>query len=86
MRNAGRRHHRQKGSLGAVLNPPNQYVIPFFQRDYRWDQPEWKTLWDDLAELLSWHLDCDGPGTLAETARGVRGLLDRRGFSGRRAT
>src|SRR3954468_17306807 len=38
-------------TLGAVLNSPNQYVIPVFQRYYRWDQPEWETLWDDLSEL-----------------------------------
>ena len=38
-------------TLGAVLNSPNQYVIPVFQRYYRWDQPEWDKLWDDLAEL-----------------------------------
>src|SRR4051812_16833235 len=38
-------------TLGAVLNSPNQYVIPVFQRYYRWDQPEWEKLWDDLAEL-----------------------------------
>ena len=38
-------------TLGAVLNSPNQYVIPVFQRYYRWDQPEWEKLWDDLTEL-----------------------------------
>src|SRR3954468_15477646 len=38
-------------TLGAVLNSPNQYVIPVFQRYYRWDQPEWEKLWEDLAEL-----------------------------------
>src|SRR3954454_442987 len=38
-------------TLGAVLNSPNQYVIPVFQHHYRWDQPEWEKLWDDLAEL-----------------------------------
>jgi prepilin-type processing-associated H-X9-DG protein len=38
-------------TLGAVLNSPDQYVIPVFQRYYRWDQPEWETLWDDLDEL-----------------------------------
>lgn len=27
-------------TLGAVLNSPNQYVIPVFQRCYCWDQPE----------------------------------------------
>jgi hypothetical protein len=38
-------------TLGAVLNSPKQYVIPVFQHYYRWDQPEWEKLWDDLAEL-----------------------------------
>ncbi len=38
-------------TLGAVLNSPSPYVIPVSQRYYRWDQPEWETLWDDLAEL-----------------------------------
>jgi uncharacterized protein with ParB-like and HNH nuclease domain len=27
-------------TLGDILNSPNQYVIPVFQRYYRWDQPE----------------------------------------------
>lgn len=27
-------------TLGAVLNSPNQYVIPVFQRCYCWDQPK----------------------------------------------
>ncbi len=38
-------------TLGAVLNSPNQYVIPVFQRQDRWDQPEREALRDDLAEL-----------------------------------
>jgi hypothetical protein len=38
-------------ALGAILNSPNQYVIPVFQRYYRWDQPEWEKLWADLVEL-----------------------------------
>ncbi len=38
-------------TLGALLYSPNQYVIPVFQRYYRWDQPEWEKLRDDLAEL-----------------------------------
>ena len=38
-------------TLGAILNSPNQYVIPVFQRYYRWDQPEWEKLWADLTEL-----------------------------------
>ena len=38
-------------TLGAILNSPNQYVIPVFQRYYRWSQPEWDKLWTDLTEL-----------------------------------
>ena len=38
-------------TLGAILNSPNQYVIPVFQRYYRWDQPEWEKLWADLSDL-----------------------------------
>ena len=38
-------------TLGQILTSPNQYVIPVFQRYYRWDQPEWDKLWTDLAEL-----------------------------------
>src|SRR5262245_30124272 len=38
-------------TLGAILNSPNQYVIPVFQRYYRWDQPEWDKLWADLTDL-----------------------------------
>ena len=53
----GREADRETGmkssnlTLGAVLNSPNQYVIPVFQRYYRWDQPEWDKLKDDLADL-----------------------------------
>ena len=32
-------------------------------------------------DFFSWHLYCDDPRMLSETARGVRGLLDRRGFA-----
>lgn len=38
-------------TLGEVLASPCQYVIPVFQRYYRWDQPQWDTLWKDLADL-----------------------------------
>ncbi len=38
-------------TLGAVLNSPNQYVIPVCQRHDRRDQPEWEKFRDDLAEL-----------------------------------
>ena len=38
-------------TLGQILTSPNQYVIPVFQRYYRWDQPQWDTLWADLTDL-----------------------------------
>ncbi len=36
----------------SVLNGPNQYVIPVFQRYYSWDKDNWEQLWTDLTELL----------------------------------
>ena len=37
--------------LGAILYSPNQYVIPVYQRHYRWDSDEWEKLWENLEEL-----------------------------------
>ena len=38
-------------NLGAILYSPNQYVIPVFQRHYRWEEPQWEKLWENLNEL-----------------------------------
>jgi uncharacterized protein with ParB-like and HNH nuclease domain len=38
-------------NLGAILYSPSQYVIPVFQRHYRWEEPQWEKLWDNLMEL-----------------------------------
>ncbi len=38
-------------TLGHVLYAPSQYVIPVFQRNYRWDQPQWERLWTSLMEI-----------------------------------
>lgn len=38
-------------TLGEILASPSQYVIPVFQRYYRWDQPQWDKLWSDVADL-----------------------------------
>ena len=38
-------------TVGAVVNSPNQHVIPVTRRHDRTDHLEWETLWDDLAEL-----------------------------------
>lgn len=37
--------------LAGILVPPYQYVVPVFQRFYRWDQPQWEKLWENLTEL-----------------------------------
>ena len=28
-------------TLGEILYAPGQYVIPVFQRNYRWEMPQW---------------------------------------------
>jgi uncharacterized protein with ParB-like and HNH nuclease domain len=38
-------------TLGEILYSPSQYVIPVFQRNYRWEPPQWAKLWDSLIEI-----------------------------------
>src|SRR4051794_26221459 len=38
-------------TLGHVLYSPSQYVIPVFQRNYRWETPQWQKLWNSLIEI-----------------------------------
>ncbi len=38
-------------TLGAILYSPSQYVIPVFQRNYRWEEQQWEKLWNSLAEI-----------------------------------
>ena len=40
-------------TLGQILYSPSQYVIPVFQRNYRWETPQWDKLWDSLIEIQS---------------------------------
>lgn len=42
-------------TLEDLLNSPNQYVIPIFQRNYSWERKHWGNLWDDIEEL--WTFD-----------------------------
>ena len=37
--------------LQTILNSPNQYIIPVFQRYYTWGKKEWNQLWEDIEEL-----------------------------------
>ena len=38
-------------TLGHVLYAPSQYVIPVFQRSYRWEMPQWEKYWSSLVEI-----------------------------------
>jgi uncharacterized protein with ParB-like and HNH nuclease domain len=38
-------------SLGEVLFSLSQYVIPVFQRNYRWERPQWEKFWLSLTEI-----------------------------------
>lgn len=38
-------------TLGQILYSPSQYVIPVFQRNYRWEAAQWAKLWDSLQEI-----------------------------------
>lgn len=40
-------------TLGQILYSPSQYVIPVFQRNYRWERPQWEKLWSSLVEIQS---------------------------------
>lgn len=38
-------------TLGQILYSPSQYVIPVFQRNYRWETAQWAKFWDGLNEI-----------------------------------
>lgn len=38
-------------TLGDILSKNSQYVIPVFQRGYRWEQPQWEKYWASLLEI-----------------------------------
>jgi hypothetical protein len=33
-------------TLGEILYAPSQYVIAVFQRNYRWEMPQWAKFWE----------------------------------------
>jgi hypothetical protein len=39
-------------TVGQILESRGQFIIPFFQRHYSWEQKQWKRLWNDLLRLL----------------------------------
>jgi len=38
-------------TVKALLDGQKQYVVPLFQRTYRWDKKHWEVLWQDLCEV-----------------------------------
>lgn len=40
-------------TLGQILYSPSQYLIPVFQRNYRWDRAQWQKLWSSITDLRS---------------------------------
>ena len=39
--------------LRKVLEGQKQFRVPLFQRVYRWEKKDWRTLWTDLAETVA---------------------------------
>ena len=46
-------------TVGQILEPRGQFVIPFFQRHYSWEQKQWRRLWADILKLLD--VEADSP-------------------------
>ena len=42
-----------KEKFQSFFMGPNQFVIPFFQRAYVWEQDNWSELWDNILEELN---------------------------------
>jgi hypothetical protein len=38
-------------TLADVLSNGKRYIVPPFQRDYAWDEEEWRELWEDIQAL-----------------------------------
>ena len=38
-------------TLAEIFYSPSQWVIPVFQRNYRWEEPQWRKLWISLEEV-----------------------------------
>jgi len=45
--------------IQLILEGTKQYIVPLFQREYTWKEPQWRVLWDDLM----WLYDNDEPKT-----------------------
>ena len=43
--------------LQPLIEGTKQYLIPLFQRPYRWEKRQWQTLWKDIQDVASEHGD-----------------------------
>lgn len=45
-------------TIDSLFNSQSRYIVPMFQRLYVWSEdPQWKTLWEDIVEKASLQLD-----------------------------
>jgi len=40
-------------TLTGILHTNNQFMIPLFQRYYKWKKQNWDKLWEDLSDTFS---------------------------------
>lgn len=45
--------HAEKLYLKDIFSENSQFIIPFFQRSYSWDEDNWLPLWDSISSLYS---------------------------------
>ena len=41
-----------EAKLQAILNSPNRYIVPVFQRYYSWELKNWEQLWQDIVDTF----------------------------------
>ncbi len=39
-------------TIGDILYSRDQYIVPFFQREYSWKKENWTRLWSDVLDLV----------------------------------
>ncbi len=45
--------HAEKLYLKDIFSENSQFIIPFFQRSYSWDEDNWQALWDSISLIYS---------------------------------
>lgn len=44
-----------KEKLSSFFHGKMQYIVPFFQRSYVWNEENWDTLWEHISNILEGH-------------------------------